>query len=499
MSSDNNMQQYSTMKLKTEYNAWKIPKSLHNLLKDYDGKVITRFPPEPSGILHIGHIKAIFINYVIAKKYNGKMILRFDNTNPVTESLDYEIAIQEDITKLGIIPDTVTYSSDYFQKLINYAEKLVYDGKAYVDTTQKDIMKEQRRNCISSANRDNSIQHNVELWDQMKQGLLPNSCLRLKMNMSHSNANCRDPTIFRYVDQPHHRTGEQFKVYPSYDFACPIIDSLEGITHAFRSVEYQDREEQYSFILDILNLRKPIVLCYGKVKFKDIVLSKRKIKALIQKGVISNWDDPRLFTLRGLFNRGLHLDALKQFVATLGFSNKTPPIMSTEKLLTINRKLIDKIATRYMCLSNDNLQQYKILGDLPIDNHIDKFTKNKDLGTRKIDYSHNILINEIFQPNEEITLMFMGNAIVSENNNLQLNLDGDYKNTKHKVIWIPKENPVKVKILKYNGYEPPIITSYLGESQLINVKKGEYIQLLKMNYYMCVDVSDICITLVELD
>ena len=328
----------------------------------------------------------------------------------------------------------------------------------------------------------------MELWQDMKSGKLTNSMLRIKIDMKHPNANCRDPTIFRVIDKPHHRTGNKFKVYPTYDFTCPILDSLEGVTHAFRSVEYADREEQYNFILDVLNLRKPKLFCYGKVKIENVVLSKRKIKALIDKGQISSWEDPRLFTLRGLLNAGFHVESLKQFVATLGFSAKTPPIMSPDKLYSINRKIIDKIAMRCVVLPTDS-RVFKVIGKIPDDKELDKWHRNPELGLRLLQYSENILLEKFdFQNGEEVTLMNWSNAIVNENVMI-LNLQGDFKSTKQKLLWMSAEHSVHVVIDTYSDSKTKETKQYYGELHLLNLQPGDYVQFLKMNYYMCYNVD----------
>lgn len=469
---------------------WKIPNELDKILKQHQGTIVTRFPPENSGYLHIGHVKALLINYVIAKTYNGQMILRFDDTNPKTESLEYENVITEDINTLNVIPNKVTHSSDYFSLLIEYAEFLIQHDKAYVDNTNKLIMKYERKNCIDSKNRNNTIDENVKLFNLMKNGNLKDSCVRIKFNMKHATANCRDPVIFRHIDTEHPTTKNKYKIYPTYDFACPIIDSIEGVTHAFRSVEYSDRSDQYNFILTQLNLRKPKLFCYGKVKFLDVVLSKRKIKALIDEGNINGWEDPRLFTLRGLLNRGICVDTLIQFAATLGFSSKTPPIMDTEKLWIMNKKIIDKRASRYFCLENVNL--IKVNEVMDFSKEIPKYIKNMDLGMRSITYSDYIFIcNDDYvnlQENEEISLMLWGNAIM-KNNELILNLDGNMRSTNKKFLWVNKDDNVIVKINYIDKYKPIKSKYYVGESALLNLTKGDYVQFMKMNYYMCVDVD----------
>lgn len=479
---------------------WKIPNNMHTILKEYDGKIVTRFPPEPSGYLHIGHAKAAFINFVIAKKYNGRMIMRFDDTNPTKESTEYENAIREDLIRLGIIPDIESHTSDFFDKILDYADFLIFNNKAYVDDSPQELMADGRIKCIDSPNRNNSVDKNIEMWNQMKNGTKKDSCVRIKINMKHKNAACRDPTIFRFMDEIHHNTKDKFKVYPTYDFACPIVDSLEGITHVFRLTEFSDRDEQYDFIIDTLGIRKPLLFSYGKVNFEGAVLGKRNIKELINNKVIDGWDDPRLLTIRGIFNKGMHIDAFRQFIATLGFS-KNGNNMTEDKLWALNKKYIDKIATRYCCVLKDNYKEFIIhknkdqkINEQFIDTKdVLRFVKNQDLGKRQLIYSDTLLINNEecndFKENEEITLMNWGNAFVN-GNILTLNLTGDFKTTEKKVPWISNYNIVNIQIDTYNGlYNPCVIKYYIGEPSLININKGDYIQLMKMNYYMCIDIN----------
>ena len=247
-----------------------------------------------------------------------------------------------------------------------------------------------------------------------------------------------------------------------------------------------------------MNLRKPKLFCYGKVKIENVVLSKRKIKALIEKGQISSWDDPRLFTLRGLLNAGFHLDALKQFVATLGFSSKTPPIMSPNKLYSINRKIVDKIARRSVALSLD-CEQFKVIGKIPDDREVDKWHRNPDLGVRLLQYSENILVEKTDSlDGEEITLMNWSNAIVKEHVMI-LNLQGDFKSTKQKLLWMSAEHPISVFIDSYSS-DSKVTKQYYGELHLLNLKPNDYVQFLKMNYYMCykVDIATRTVFFVEI-
>jgi glutamyl-tRNA synthetase len=468
--------------MKMEVMNWKIPNDLDKILKNHQGEIVTRFPPENSGYLHIGHYKALMINYVIAKKYNGKMILRFDNTNPVNESQEYETVIMDDINKLNIMPDKITYSSDYFPQLIDYAESLILSNKAYVDDTPQQQSKYHRRHCIESINRNNTVDDNMKLWQCMKDGSLQ-ACLRLKTNMNHIIGNCRDPAIFRVVDQEHYKIKD-LKIFPTYDFVCPIIDSLENVSFAFRSVEYSDRSDQYKLILDALDLKGPKLFYYGKVKFENVILSKRKIKALIDEGNIQNWDDPRLFTLRGLFNHGLHIDALDQFASSLGFSSKTPPLMNTDKLWNINRKVIDPISKRYFCIPTDQAVMMNVVNITDYNKTIPYYIKNPNLGSRTLTMTDQIWINQHDITNDEITLMFWSNAFI--NDDMILNHDGDYKNTK-KIPWLCQ--PINIKIQQCINMDI-ITTDYLGDPDLLNLNVGDYVQFIKMNYYMCTKIDN---------
>jgi glutamyl-tRNA synthetase len=482
---------------------WKIPNHLDKKLKEYPNKIVTRMPPEPSFCLHIGHAKAAFINYVIARKYHGKLIIRMDDTNPNNESIEYEDAILEDLKRINIEYDLLSHTSDYFAQIQDYAEYLIKNDLAYVDNLDQDTISSNREKCIESPNRNISVENNLILWDEMKNSTRKDSCVRIKINMRHSNSTCRDPSIIRHIDTPHYRTKNQFKLYPTYDFACPIVDSLEGVTHVFRSTEFSDRDLQYNIILDNLKLRKPLLFSYGKVNIEGSVLSKRKIKELIQKRQISNWDDPRLLTIRGVFNKGLHINALYDFISELGFSKSTVN-MTEETLWNINRKHIDKLSTRYTVLSKDNAVSYNVrdkIDEMIVT--IPKFVKNNALGKRLVYYSNNILIDErqIFKNYEEITLMNWGNAFIdSDNIMISLHLDGDFKLTEKKVLWVDDTNNVDVIITTYHGiFNDPTVEEYYGEYDMLNLKKGDYVQLLRMNYYICrnVDVINKIVRLIE--
>ena len=476
---------------------WNVPGSIDKLLKPYTGKVVTRFPPEPSGYLHIGHAKALFFNYVLAKKYGGIMIMRFDDTNPIKESVEFEEAILDDIKRLGIVFDKITKTSDYFDQMLSYAQDLIDRGLAYVDNTDHDEISKQRFSKTDSVNRNNTTIVNMRMWEDMCSGKLVNCCLRLKISMTHKNAAMRDPTIYRCLSASHHNTENKYNVYPTYDFACPLVDSIEGVTHVFRASDFSDRDEQYEYILDKVGLRIPSLNIYGKINFKDTVLGKRNIKKLIEDKVISGWDDPKILTIRGLLNRGMHVSGIQQFIATVGFS-KNASDMTEDKMWTINKKYIDKIATRFTALSAHV--------KLTILDHIDesdkvkdiyKFAKNTSLGYRKLHYSNEILISkedyDEAKTGDEITLMNWCNTFIDkENMTLKLNKEGDFKTTKLKVLWLTANNEnVNVNIIKYTGlHDQPIVTTLIGEAELKNINKYDYVQFMKMNYCMCSEKYD---------
>lgn len=233
------------------------------------GKVVTRFPPEPSGYLHIGHLKAAMLNDAIAKKYNGKLILRFDDTNPQKEKEEYVENIMADLKRVGIHHHMLTHTSDYFDLILKYGEQMIKEGKAYVDNTPVLQMREWRMNGVESPSRNAPLADQLRLWQAMIDGTPEGleCCVRAKIDMQAKNKCMRDPTIFRCnVGTPHHRTGNKYKCYPTYDFACPIVDSIEGVTHTLRTNEYRDRNEQYYWMIDALGLRKPCIRDYRSVK-----------------------------------------------------------------------------------------------------------------------------------------------------------------------------------------------------------------------------------------
>ena len=286
-------------------------------LKDADKGVVTRFLPEPSGYLHIGHAKAALLSDYFARAYNGTLKLRLDDTNPSKEKEEFQDSIIEDLRLMGIRPDTLSYTSDYFDYLYAMALRLIKEGHAYADDTDQETMRKERMDGIASKHRERSVEETLRIFEEMKKASPEGvkNCIRAKISYDDPNKTMRDPVIYRVnIEATHHRTGDQWKMYPTYDFACPVIDSHEGITHAMRSTEYTDRNAQYQWFLDTLKLRQVHMFDFARMNFIRTFLSKRKLAKLVDAGRVWGWDDPRMPTVRGVRRRGMTIPALRDFI-----------------------------------------------------------------------------------------------------------------------------------------------------------------------------------------
>ncbi|KAJ3865572.1 glutamate-tRNA ligase [Lentinula novae-zelandiae] len=487
------------------------------------GKVVTRFPPEPSGYLHIGHAKAAMLNQYFAKMYEGKMIIRFDDTNPSKEKTEFEDTILEDLELLEIRGDVVTHTSDYFDQLYDLAIKMIETGKAYADDTEREQMQHERREGIASAHRDDSVEDNLKHFAEMKTGSTEGLrwCIRAKMSVDDPNKALRDPVIYRCNPQPHHRTGDKWKIYPTYDFACPAVDSIEGVTHALRTNEYRDRNPQYWWMIDALGLRKVKIWDFSRLNFIYTLLSKRKLHEFVNNGQVRGWDDPRFPTVRGIRRRGLAVEALRQFMLLQGPSQA---IVSLEwdTIWALNKKVIDPIAPRHWAILEDKKVTVTIKGgpsavEVKI---LPKHKKNPDVGEKKTVYSSTILVDQedakSFEDQEEITLMDWGNAIVRSKSvdatgivnsiEMDLHLEGDFKKTKKKITWLSQstsEYPlIPVTLLDYdylitkkkleeNDNIKDFITPVtefrefaLADANVKDLRKGDYLQFERKGYFI---------------
>jgi len=291
----------------------------------YDGRVHTRFPPEPNGYLHIGHSKAICINYGVAEEYGGTYNLRFDDTNPTKEKVDYVESIQKDIRWLGFDwEDRLFFASDYFDQLYEWAVQLIKDGKAYVDDLSPDEIREYRGTLTepgqNSPYRNRSVEENLDLFARMKAGEFAEGSrtLRAKIDMASPNLNLRDPVMYRIMHQEHHRTGDTWCIYPMYDWAHGQSDSIEGITHSLCTLEYEHHRPLYEWYLAQLGIYQPQQIEYAPLILSHTVLSKRRLRRLVEEGYVAGWDDPRMPTLAGLRRRGFPPAAIREFCDAIG-------------------------------------------------------------------------------------------------------------------------------------------------------------------------------------
>lgn len=320
----------------------------------FGGKVVTRFPPEPNGYLHIGHAKAICLDFGIAKKYGGVCNLRFDDTNPGTEDAEYVEAIKRDIRWLGFDwGEREYYASDYFEILYEWAEKLIKEGYAYVDSLSEEEMKEYRgdfyRKGRPSPYRNRSVEENLDLFRRMRAGEFEDGAhvLRAKIDLESQNMNLRDPVMYRIRHATHYRTGDKWCIYPTYDWAHGQCDSIEGITHSLCTLEFENHRPLYDWFLDRLGVHHPRQIEFARLNMTYTVLSKRKLLELVRRGIVSGWDDPRMPTLAGMRRRGIPPEAIRSFCERIGVA-KNDSVVDIELFEHEVRDYLNATAPRVM-------------------------------------------------------------------------------------------------------------------------------------------------------
>jgi len=337
----------------------------HNRIGRFGGRVHTRFPPEPNGYLHIGHAKALTIDFGIAERYGGLTNLRYDDTNPVKEDTEYVDAIKEDIHWLGFDwGDREYYASDYFEQLYTLALQLVRQGQAYVDDLSPEEIREYRGTLTepgkNSPYRERSVEENLNLFARMRAGEFPDGSrtLRAKIDMSAPNMNMRDPVMYRILHATHHRTGDAWCIYPMYDFAHGQSDSIEGITHSMCSLEYENHRPLYDWFLDQLGMFHPQQIEFARLNLTHTVMSKRKLRRLVEEGLVSGWTDPRMPTLAAMRRRGYPPDAIRAFLEAVGVA-KNDSFVDVELLEHFVRDALNTRAKRRMAV----LQPLKVVLD----------------------------------------------------------------------------------------------------------------------------------------
>lgn len=365
-------------------------------------QVHTRFPPEPNGYLHIGHAKSICLNFGIAAKNGGLCNLRFDDTNPSKEDTEYVDSIKEDVKWLGFDwEDRLFYASDYYPKFYEYAIQLIKDGKAYVCDLTPQEMREYRGTLTEpgkeSPYRGRSVAENLDLFERMRAGEFPDGSktLRAKIDMASPNINMRDPVIYRILRATHHRTGDQWCIYPMYDYAHPISDALEGITHSICTLEFEDHRPLYNWVIENLNLKtKPRQIEFARLNLTHTVMSKRKLLELVKKGIVSGWDDPRMPTISGLRRRGYTPEAIRNFCEKIGVA-KSNSIVEIALLEHCIREDLNKRAPRVMAV----LRPLKVVIDNYPEDRVEELPaeinpENPELGTRMVPFSKALYIEQ---------------------------------------------------------------------------------------------------------
>ncbi|KAL9378785.1 hypothetical protein Peur_027267 [Populus x canadensis] len=461
----------------------------------------------PPTYLHIGYSKAALLNQYFAQQYQGQMIIRFDDTNPSKESKEFVDNLLKHIETLGIKYENVTHTSDYFHQLMEMAESLIRQGKAYVDDTPREQMQKERMDGIESKCRSNSVEENLKLWKEMIKGSERGlqCCVRGKLDMQDPNNSLRDPVYYRCNPVPHHRIGSKYKIYPTYDFACPFVDYAEGITHALRSSEYHDRNAQYDRIQADMGLRKVHIYEFSRLNVVYTILSKRHLRWFVENGKVHGWDDARFPTVQGLFAEG---------------ASKNLNLMEWDKLWTINKKIIDPVCPRHTAVIEEQRVPFTLTNgpQQPFVRIIQRHKKHEGAGEKATTYTNRIWIDhanaESISVNEEITLMDWGNAIVKEIEKDQdgkvthlsgvLHIEGSVKTTKLKLTWLPDTSELvnltlvdfdylitKKKLEEGESFLDVLNpctkkeTAALGDSNMRNLKRGEILQLERKGYFRC--------------
>ena len=457
------------------------------------GKVVTRFPPEPNGYPHIGHAKAAIINSEYAKMYGGKFILRMDDTNPEAERMEYHAAIKVGLEWLGVKFDLVKNTSDDMEIFYEKGMKLINSGKAYVCTCKREDISKNRRERKPCKCSTNDIDKNYRNWEKMNDKFKPGDAIvRFRGDMKADNAVMRDPVLFRIIEGRHYTLGEKYRIWPSYDMAVAIEDSVDGVTHAFRSKEFELRAELIDAILDALSMRKPVQGFFSRLEFKGMPISKRIIKPLIEEGKVSWYDDPRLPTLEALRRRGIKPEAIRKFIMSLGLT-KANTLAPFDSLEAFNRKFVDASSIRLFMVSNAKKLVVKNLplSSIEILNH-----PINSMGRRKIEIDGNFYISgddaQTIKIGTQIRLLGLGNISITKDGD---DLEGEFMESDKtedilKIQWVPQMTAHQIKMIipktlfnndEFNEESLEELDVYT-EPHYLQLKEGEEIQFVRFGY-----------------
>ncbi|MFV0413481.1 MAG: glutamine--tRNA ligase/YqeY domain fusion protein [Oscillospiraceae bacterium] len=519
----------------------------NDIKNGFPGQIHTRFPPEPNGYLHIGSAKAIWINYSAAMKYGGLFNLRFDDTNPVREDDEYVRSIEEDLRWLGAVPNGgIYYGSDYFEQCYEYAEKLIRDGRAYVCDLSPDEMREYRGTLTepgrNSPWRDRSVEENLDLFRRMRAGEFASGShtLRAKINMASSNMNMRDPAIYRILHTSHHRQGNKWCIYPLYDYAHPIQDAIEGVTHSLCSIEFENHRPLYNWVVNCIGFeKKPRQFEFARLNITHTVMSKRYLRELVETGTVDGWDDPRMPTLSALRRRGYTPSSIVEFVKRAGVA-KAYSTVDIRLLEYCIREELNQNAPRRIAV----LDPVKVI----VTNYPEEKTEtfplpnnplSEEAGTRDVVFSRELYIEredfaEVPPPKYQRLRLdgevrLMGSYIIrcnkvvhdSEGNITELHCTADLETRNNKpedgrkvkgtIHWVSAAHAVDAKANLYenlftleNVNDVPEGTNYLEyinqeslavrtncklEAAMANAQPGERFQFVRMGYF-CKDTKD---------
>jgi len=488
-----------------------------NKTKKYDGRVHTRFPPEPNGYLHIGHAKSICLNFGIAEEYKGLCNLRFDDTNPSKEEEEYVQSIIEDVRWLGFDwEDRLFFASDYFDQMYEYAVQLVNAGKAYVDDLNAEEISERRgtltRPGRDSPYRDRPVEENLTLLERMRTGEFADGAkvLRAKIDMAHPNLNMRDPVIYRVLNASHHRTGDKWCIYPMYDWAHGLEDSIEGITHSICTLEFENHRPLYDWFLDNLEVYHPQQIEFARLNLTYTIMSKRMLLELVEGGHVNRWDDPRLPTISGMRRRGYPPTAIRTFCSRIGVA-KVNSIIDIEFLEHCVRDDLNKTAPRFMGVLHplkvviENYPKDKIEELEAVNN-----PEDSTAGTRKVPFSRVIYIEQgdfMEDPPKKFYRLTLGREIrlryayfmtctdvIKENGNvveLRCTIDPatrggdapDGRKVKSTIHWVAADHAIDAEIRLYDRLftvENPIGQKNADFKDFLNPKSLEIINSCKV-------------------